>query len=196
MAGCGFGPRSHNRYGHGGFRDWTSRDASAMVCYRRSPPTPMGVGRFTPRLPCNVTAAPRSQCRRAPQRPGPIVRAPSACDDPVADSQRCGNLPVVAPEFVLQLQDFPTARHGQLLLGQRLPPLLEGSLRGREKTSLPKAGQRRYSLTPGWTACVGIRIWGRARFRSAPPRRHGPHAVARRRRRHAAPGDPVRARIS
>ena len=64
--------------------------------------------------------------------------------------------PVAAPKLVLQTQDFPNSRHGQPLLSHRLPPLLEGPLRGRKKTSLPKAGQRRYSLSPGWTASVGI----------------------------------------
>ena len=76
-----------------------------------------------------------------------------------ADAERRGTLPVAAPEVVLQTQDFPNARHGQPLLSQRLPPLLRRPSRGWQEASLPKAGHRRYSITPPWTACVGIRTF-------------------------------------
>ena len=59
-----------------GFRDWTCQHASATSWYRRLPPTPMGIGRLAPLLPCNVTAASGSQCRRGPPTFRAIVQCP------------------------------------------------------------------------------------------------------------------------
>ena len=59
-------------------------------------------------------------------------------DRAVADAQRRSDPPVAALKLVLQAQDFPNARHGQLLLSHRLPPSLEGPLPGRKKALATK----------------------------------------------------------
>ena len=45
----------------------------------------------------------------------------------------------------------------QMCAGPDVTGFLEGPLRGRKKPLATKGQQHRYSLTPGWTACVGIR---------------------------------------
>ena len=91
---------------------------------------------------------------RAPAR----ARPPHVyADRAVADAQCRGDLLVAPPRLVLQAHYFSNVRHGQPLLSHRLPPFVDRPLRGWKNAPLPKASQRRYSLTTGWMACVGIR---------------------------------------
>lgn len=58
------------------FRDWNARHAFCCVSVPKTRPTPVGAGRLTPHLPCNVVAAPRVA---VPTRP---VNVPSHCPCP------------------------------------------------------------------------------------------------------------------
>ena len=45
----------------------------------------------------------------------------------------------------------------QMRAGPEVTGFLEGPLRGRKKALATKGQQHRYSLTPGWMVCLGIR---------------------------------------
>ena len=115
------------------------------------PGTTAGAGRSPPRVRHRPSPRGAATSTRA-------ARPPHVCADrAVADAQCRGDLLVAAPKLVLQAHHFSNVRHGQPHLSHRLPPFLDRPLRGWKNAPLPKAFRRRYSLTTGWMACVGIR---------------------------------------